>query len=147
VRLEPIAHTLALACSAEHAFDMYAGRIGDWWPARYTASAETVRGVVIEAGQGGRVYERHADGTEIEWGRVTVWRPGQELAYSSTLAQTKEHPSEIRVAFSPTDEGCRLSFEHGGWVAGNASYRHKFGDWSLILDAYAALAQGRPTRS
>jgi hypothetical protein len=71
-----------------------------------------------------------------------VWEPGRRLVYTSTLALTREHPSEISVRFTPHGQGCRMRFEHGGWNAGNASYRAKFGDWALILDRYAALAHG-----
>jgi hypothetical protein len=139
--LEPISHRYDLSCRPEQAFDTYVTRIGDWWPATYTANAETLKSVVIESKLGGRVYERHDDGTEIEWGHVTTWDPARVLAYTSTLAQTREHPSEITVRFAVNNGGCTVIFEHGGWGDGNQSYRAKFGDWPIILGRFTNLAE------
>jgi hypothetical protein len=137
-------HVLAIevACSPADAFDTYVSRIGTWWPPTYTASPDGLETVVIEPGLGGRVYERHLDGTVIEWGEVTAWAPGAEVAYTSTLAQTKDFPSLVTVRFTAAGSGCRVDFEHGGWNDGNASFRDKFGDWAVILRAYAATAGG-----
>ena len=74
--LSPITHEYALACGAEHAFETYAARIGDWWDPRYTANAETLLGVTIEPRAGGRVYATHTDLGELDWGTVSVWEPG-----------------------------------------------------------------------
>jgi hypothetical protein len=48
------------------------------------------------------------------------------------------------VTFEVQAEGGTLmTFEHGGWTQENATDRVKFTEWSLILDRYAALADGR----
>jgi hypothetical protein len=79
---------------------------------------------------------------------VTVWEPGRRLVHSFTLAQEAAHPSEVRVAFEAGAEGGTVvRFAHGGWTPQNAGVRHKFGDWSILLDAFAALADGTPARS
>jgi hypothetical protein len=44
------------------------------------------------------------------------------------------------VTFSDAD-GCVVRFAHGGWTEANAAVRPKFGDWSVMLDRIAALAQ------
>jgi hypothetical protein len=139
--LEPITYRYDLSCRHEQAFDTYASRIGEWWPANYTANPETLENVVIESQAHGRVYERHNDGTEIEWGHVTTWDPPGELAYTSTLAQTTDYPSKITVRFTPDDNGCHMVFDHGGWGPDNASYRAKFGDWPIILESFVHLAE------
>ncbi len=144
MELEPIVHDYVLRCDAERAFEVYTRHIAAWWHPSYTADAETLTAVRIEPGVGGRVYEAHSDGREYDWGRVTVWEPGGRLAYTSTLAQPPDHPSEVTVEFTSHDGGCRMRFEHGGWNADNAADRSKFTEWPNILDRFAALADGAP---
>ncbi len=36
--------------------------------------------------------------------------------------------------------GCTLRFAHGEWNEANVAVREKFGDWSVMLDRFAALA-------
>jgi hypothetical protein len=138
---EPITHERALRCTAEQAFHVYTSRIGDWWDPRYTADAETLETVTIEQRQGGRVFATHSDLGVDDWGEVTVWEPGRRLVHTFTLAQDPAHPSEVAVEFLPAGEGCRVRFAHGGWNEGNAAVRQKFGDWDMLLDRFAALAQ------
>jgi hypothetical protein len=137
----PITHEYALACTAERAFTVYAGRIGEWWDPRYTANADTLRAVTIEPRVGGRVYATHDDIGEHEWGEVIVWEPGRRLVHTFTLAQDPQHPSEVAVELVPADGGCTLRFAHGGWTLASAEARRKFGDWPVMLDRFAALAE------
>jgi Activator of Hsp90 ATPase homolog 1-like protein len=139
--LSPITFEHRLACSPEHAFDTYARRIGEWWHGQYTANADTFETVTIEPGVGGRVYESHRGGDVYEWGEVTVWERGKQLVHSFALAQDPAHPSEVSVAFTPDDDGCIVDFAHGGWTEENVADRKKFGDWPVLLDRFAALAQ------
>ncbi len=141
VNLRPITHQYDLRCSAEQAFDTYVRRIGEWWDPAYTADPETFDAVTIEPRVGGRVYATHRDGVVYDWGEVREIRPPERFVYTSTLAQTGQAPSEIAVTFVPTDGGCSVRFEHGGWNPGNASSRAKFGDWPVILGRFVALAE------
>ena len=137
----PIAYEYSLRCSAEHAFDTYTGRIGEWWDPRYTANAETLQGVTIEPRVGGRVYATHSDMGKDDWGEVTVWEPGRRLVHTFTLAQDARHPSEVTVKFAPGEAGggCTLRFAHGGWTEANTAVRKKFSDWPVMLDRFVAL--------
>jgi len=130
-----------LDCSPEQAFDTYTGRIGEWWDPRYTAGADTFQGVTIEPGVGGRVYESHGDAGEYEWGEVTEWEPPRRLVHTFALAQDPSQPSEVSVEFGPDGDGCLVHFAHGGWTEANVADRKKFGDWPVLLDRFAALAQ------
>jgi hypothetical protein len=139
-----ITHDFPLRCSAEHAFAMYTGRIGEWWDPRYTANADTLQGVTIEPHVGGRVYATHDDVGEDDWGEVTIWEPGRRLVHTFTLAQDSQFPSEVAVEFRSDEReggtGCTVRFAHGGWAEANAEVRKKFGDWRVMLDRFAALA-------
>jgi Activator of Hsp90 ATPase homolog 1-like protein len=136
----PITHDLVLSCSAEHAFDTYIGRIGEWWDPAYTANPETLEAVTIEPRVGGRVFAKHQDLGEHVWGEVTVWEAGRRLVHTFTLAQDREHPSKVAVEFLPNAEGSAVRFAHGGWTDANSDARAKFGDWPLMLERFAALA-------
>jgi hypothetical protein len=37
-----------------------------------------------------------------------------------------------------------VHFSHGGWTAGNVAGRARFSEWHILLDRFAALAEGRP---
>jgi hypothetical protein len=138
---EPIVHELSLRCDREHAFEVYAGRIGEWWDPGYTANAATLEAVTIESRVGGRVFATHSDVGRDDWGEVTVWEPGRRLVHTFTLAQAAQHPSEVSVELGPDDEGCAVNFQHGGWNGANAALRSKFGDWPYLLGRFTALAE------
>jgi len=140
--LAAIVHERFLRCSAQHAFDVYTGRIGEWWDANYSANAETLRAVTIEPRVGGRVFATHEDLGEHDWGEVTVWEPGRRLAHTFTLAQDPEAPSEVSVEFTDDDRGCNLRFAHGGWTEANSADRAKFNDWPVLLERFAQMADG-----
>lgn len=138
-----IAREYTLGCSPEHAFATYTERIGEWWDGRYTASAETLEAVTIEPRVGGRVYATHSDLGRHDWGEVTAWEPGRRLAHTFTLAQDEQHPTEVSVELVASEGGCIVRFEHGGWTDANVAERSKFGDWAVLLDRFAALADHR----
>ena len=138
--LGPITYEYILRCSADEAFEAYTRRIGEWWDPAYTANAETLETVVIQPLVGGRVFARHTDIGDDEWGEVMIWEPGRQLVHTFSLAQDPAHPSEVEVAFAPADGGsCMMRLAHGGWRDENAGDRTKFGDWPVILERYVAL--------
>ena len=139
--LPAIVHERFLRCSAQHAFAVYTGRIGEWWDANYSANAETLRAVTIEPRVGGRVFATHEDLGEHDWGEVTVWEAGERFAHTFTLAQDPQAPSEVRVEFADDEGGCDLQFAHGGWTEANAADRAKFNDWPVLLERFAQLAE------
>lgn len=142
--MEPIPHEYNLRCSPARAFGVYVNRIGECWHPDYTANPQSLEAVTIEPRVGGRVYATYRDDGEDIWGHVTVWEPPRRLAYTSTLAQSQDDPSEITVRVTPSGDGCKVRFEHGGWNEGNASYRGKFSDWRVLLGRFAALANEGP---
>lgn len=139
--METRTHSLLLTCDAATAFDVFTSRMGEWWPPTHTPDAESFDTVVVEPRRGGTVAMRMKDGSSYPFGVVTTWRPGEVYAQTWTLAQTPDDPSSLTVTFSDRLRGCLVLLEHGGWHAGNAGFREKFGDWPMLLERYAALAQ------
>src|SRR5262249_38096841 len=67
----------------ERAFDVFTRRVGTWWPLHtHSIGGDRIVEVVVEERVGGRIYERHSDGGEGEWGRVLVWEPPARFAMS-----------------------------------------------------------------
>jgi uncharacterized protein YndB with AHSA1/START domain len=143
VVLEPITVKRELPAKASDAFDVYTRRIGEWWPAGFTASGHSLTAVIFEPRVGGRLYECGDSGDEFRWGTVQVWEPGHRVVHSWLLAQDRENPSQVEVAFVEADDGCRFELEHRGWTPENAVARSKFADaagWPVVLaDFYRLL--------
>lgn len=78
-----------------------------WWPVRTHHLAEPPGDtVVLEPYVGGRWYERAADGTETDWGRVLVFEPPHRLAITWqitpdwTYEPDPARASEVEVRFT-----------------------------------------------
>ena len=67
----PLRLSFDVDCAPDHAFSVWTSKIGTWWPRDHTVSGDAAE-VVLEAGAGGRIYERTASGTRHDWGEVTV---------------------------------------------------------------------------
>jgi catechol 2,3-dioxygenase-like lactoylglutathione lyase family enzyme len=137
----PIELTYDLSCSPDQAWDAFVS-LERWWHPAY--APEGLVRPELEPHVGGAVVHHLADGTTYPWGEVLVWDRPAHYAQTFTLAQDPEHPSTLDVAFEPHLRGCRVHFAHGGWTAGNVAGRARFSEWSILLDRFAAVAEGRP---
>jgi hypothetical protein len=48
---------------------------------------------------GGRIYERTRDGTEIDWGEITVWEPPTRLAYRWHIRRDRADATDVEIPF------------------------------------------------
>jgi catechol 2,3-dioxygenase-like lactoylglutathione lyase family enzyme len=138
----PIEHTYVLACAPEAAFEAFTRRIGDWWHPAYAPDGMT--GIHVAPAVGGPAMIRLTGGTAYQWGTVTDWDPPRHYAQTFTLAQDPEHPSTLDVTIEGGGDGCTVRFVHGGWTPGNLAGRARFTEWPILLDRFAAVAEGRP---
>ena len=134
-------------CSPEHAFDVFTAGIGTWWPRDHSITGAENLAVVIQSGVGGRIFERTPDGTEHEWGQVTVWEPPTRLVYLWHLARERANATEVDIRFVALgDEATRVEIEHRGWerVADAEVWRdrNRIGWESLLPHYVAALTKG-----
>jgi hypothetical protein len=71
--MDPLELEFTVACSPEHAFEVWATRTSQWWPHDHSVSGEKGLSVTIEPRRGGRIYERTPHGAEHDWGEVVSW--------------------------------------------------------------------------
>jgi uncharacterized protein YndB with AHSA1/START domain len=145
----PLTITFDVDCSAEHAFTTWTEDISTWWPADHTASGLEGLVIVLEAGVGGRIYERTPDGVEHDWGQVTAWEPPCLLAYRWHLRQDRANTTDVEIRFVATGPAAtRIEIEHSGWdalgpVAAELLQRNRAG-WDSLLPYYVtALTSSR----
>jgi hypothetical protein len=99
--------SIEVAVDPATAFKVFTEEIDRWWvrgPINFFDAARATA-MQIEPGVGGRVLEVYALPDDVlEIGKITDWHPGTLFAYRSSVDDT-----ETRVAFEPTDEGCRVT--------------------------------------
>ncbi len=143
----PLTMSFDVACTATHAFEVWTARIGTWWPPDHTVSGKPDT-VVLEAGVGGRIYERTADGVEHDWGEVTAWVPPTLLAYVWHIGHGRADATEVEIRFLPRGAAeTRVEIEHRGWErlasAGAQRREQNEAGWQAVLPHFlAAIAKG-----
>jgi hypothetical protein len=143
--IEPIRLEFEVACPADHAFEVWTSRIGEWWPADHSVSAEADLTVVLEGRPGGRIFERTSAGIEHEWGEVTTWEPPRRLGYLWHLRRDRADATEVEIRFIDRgDATTRVEIEHRGWerlgAAGESARDANFGGWATMLPHYVDAA-------
>jgi Activator of Hsp90 ATPase homolog 1-like protein len=143
----PLKISFEVACPAAHAFEVWTLQIGTWWPSDHTVTGHPDH-VVLQAGVGGRIFERTADGVEHDWGQVTRWDPPKQLTYLWHLGADPSSATEVEIQFLPLDEGStRVEIEHRGWEElGDAAAQWRdrnHAGWATLLPHFeAAIARG-----
>lgn len=154
-RIEPVRLSVTVAAPPERAFAVFTERFAGWWPLDLHSIAvddpepgregETPVAAVIEPREGGRVFERLADGTELGWGDVTVWEPPRRLVLSWNPSRRERPHTEVEVTFGPEGDGTRVTLEHRGWERlgpGGAEARGNYASgWPRTLDRFASLME------
>jgi uncharacterized protein YndB with AHSA1/START domain len=145
--VEAVRKSLVVNCSPERAFEVFTREIGTWWPLhKYSIGEDEITEVVFEEHVGGRVFERHADGGEGEWGRVVAWEPPGRFVMSWYPGRDASEATELEVSFSAEGDGTRVDLEHRGWeifAADAQSPRESYdGGWASVLDYYERKLNG-----
>lgn len=143
---EPLRLAFDVACPAEHAFATWTLRIGSWWPADHTVTADPDLAVVLEPRVGGRIYERTRTGAEHDWGEITVWEPPSRLGYRWHLRGDRADATDVEIRFlSRGPDATRIEIEHRGWErlgvdADDWRDRNQRG-WDTLLPHYLTAVQ------
>ena len=113
--MTPIVVELDLACPLAHAFEMWTSRPATWWPRAHTISQDPDLEIVFEPFVGGRVFERASDGSEHEWGEVTLWDPPHRVDYLWHLFFARDEATKVSVVFEETTTGSSVRLEQVGF--------------------------------
>lgn len=153
--IEPVRRSVTVGASVDRAFEVFTNGLGTWWPLEHhsvsvgggedDAAAAPPQTAVLEPRVGGRVFERLADGTEHDWGRVLVWEPPTRLVLAWQPNRDPQAPTEVEVRFiAEADGGTRVELEHRGWERLGADAeraRESYaGGWPGVLERFAAAA-------
>ena len=135
------------------AFQVFTERFDSWWPHTHHIGKVEPFTALLEPREGGRWFERGADGSECDWGRVLVYAPPTRVAVSWHLDAAYAYDpdpakaSRVDVTFHDGGNGTtRVELVHSqldrhgpGWEklrdgVGSA------GGWPGILEGYAKAA-------
>jgi len=155
IRPAPVRRSVLVKTNVDRAFTAFTGRIGRWWPRTHSIGAAAQEDVILEPRPGGRWYERGADGSECEWGKVLVWEPPGRLVLAWQLdANWKYDPTlvlEVEVTFTPVETTLtRVDLEHRNLERYGEQapiVRDMIGSdngWLGILKLYALAAESSP---
>ncbi|HEU0221040.1 MAG TPA: SRPBCC family protein [Paracoccaceae bacterium] len=147
--IAPILASVSVAAPPARAFELFTTHIGDWWPKHMSIGAAPPETVVIEPRTGGRWFERAADGTETQWGKVLDWAPPGRLLLAWQIDGQWRYDAglvtEVELRFDLEGESrTRVTLEHrnleryGPSAAAHAEQLR--GGWPRLLEGYAALA-------
>jgi uncharacterized protein YndB with AHSA1/START domain len=115
---EAVRRAITVQAPAEKAFRFFTERFDSWWPRSHKIGGADLQEAIIEPRQGGRWYERDADGSTCDWGEVLAWDPPHRLVLSWQIGgdwrldADKSHASEIEVTFTPEGDATRVQIEH-----------------------------------
>jgi hypothetical protein len=144
---------ITVEASQTRAFNVFTQEHGAWWPlATHHIGAAPAETAVIEPRAGGRWFERAADGSECDWGRVLVWDPPGRLVLSWELSADWKHDenidTEVEIRFVALGPALtRVELEHRrleSYGAAAEQMRTTFeseGAWNRILKEFAARAR------
>ena len=144
--IEPVVVAVEVGRGVEEAFRVFTAEIAAWWPvADHSVEPDRVEAVVLEAGVGGRLYERWHDGGRADWGRVLAWEPPARLLLSWQPNPDRPAPTEVEVRFLALEpDRTRVELVHRGWerlgdpgAGSRAGYET---GWPGALAAFAATA-------
>lgn len=145
--LEPVRQVVWVRRPIEAAFELFTRDIASWWPVETHHARGDVVGVVFEARQGGRIYERCRDGQTADWGEVLAWEPPDRVVFSWQPNRTRPAPTEVEVRFIAEAAGVtRVELEHRGWErlgALAAQTRESYlNGWPGVMRLFARAADG-----
>ncbi|MEY2930431.1 MAG: hypothetical protein RL033_1180 [Pseudomonadota bacterium] len=93
---------LRIKTTPERAFEAFTREIAQWWRPNllFSFTGQDTRALRFEPGVGGRFLMTLRDGSEFEIGRVQLWEPPSELAFSwRQRSFAPEQSTHVRVRF------------------------------------------------
>ncbi len=143
-----IERSVLLPCAPERAFQLFTGEASRWWPPQRRHTGDPASEITLAAG--GAFFERAADGTTVDLGRVRVWEPPVRLVLDFYPGTDPDHPTEVEIAFTPEGDGTRVRVLHGPTAASAALFEGRAPtfavSWEQVLAALGGEVGDLPSR-
>ena len=122
---------LRIAAPAARVFEAFTAETDRWWKPNplFDLNGRPDGRLSIEAGGGGKVWERYPDGTRFEAGEVRVWEPPALVEFTWRPASfAAAQVTSVRVVFEDLGAETRVVLEHLGWdeIPERHATRHGF---------------------
>jgi hypothetical protein len=146
-KLPPVTCSVIADLEIESAFDLFFGRMGEWWPlATRSVTGANAATCLVEPRVGGRVLERSRDGEETMWGKIVVWEPPRRAVFTWHPGVPEYAATEVEVKFTPSGRRTRVDIEHRDWerlgsLAENIRVRYE-GGWVSVLQRFGERSLG-----
>jgi uncharacterized glyoxalase superfamily protein PhnB len=145
-----ITSEVTVSVDPKTAFAIFTDEMDLWWvrgPINFHDASRAI-GMRCEPGVGGRLLELYREDASdaLEVGRVTLWRPGDTLAWDSSLDDVT-----IEVRFEPVAEGTRVTvtatIPAGGADRGGTSWVRVVPGWFGAWCAHRDSASREPVET
>ena len=100
------------------AFEVFTSGIDQWWHRDHHLLGGTLAEVGIQPWEGGDLWERNDEAETCVWGKVLVWNPPGEFAFSWLIGPDWAVPapdapgSRVTLTFTPDAEGTLVELVH-----------------------------------
>jgi uncharacterized protein YndB with AHSA1/START domain len=145
--LPPVLISATTPLSVDAAFDLFFGRIGEWWPlATRSVALQNAIGCEVEQRVGGHILERTRDGQIVYWGTILVWEPPLRAVFTWHPGSPETMATEVEVRFSRIGQRSRVEIEHRHWerlgsLAAEIRGRYENG-WVGVLRRFEERSKG-----
>jgi len=109
--------TTVVTADPDTTFALFTDEVDAWWKTgpRFRGPGGTLR---FEPGEGGRLIQQDTDGSEFEFGRISVWKPGERLVFGWRNRNfASGEITEVEVQFEAAGASTRVTVIHRGWDA------------------------------
>jgi uncharacterized protein YndB with AHSA1/START domain len=147
--LEPLRKTVVVQLEPSLAFELFTGRIAEWWPLpTHSVGLGDAVLVTFPNDVGGSIVETMRDGTTSVWGTVTEWDPPAGVSFTWHPGQPGAQAGDVEVRFTPDGAGgTEVVLTHSGWDRrsdGAAARGGYDSGWEVVLGAYASTTVSTP---
>src|ERR1700761_9582198 len=140
---------IQVAASQETCFTIFTQQMDAWWPKAYHIGACPMRNAVLEPGPDGRWYSTHADGSEVNIGKVLTWDPYGKIVLAWQIDGNFQYDpnliTEVEVQFiAEGPESTKVLFAHKNLerLAGGAKVIEGMDEgWGSIMQLFKGVTQ------
>ena len=148
IQIAPIHKSAVAPLGRTQAFDVFTGRMGEWWFPGQGIGPTPFKAIILEPRVGGRWFERAEDGTETLWGDVLEWDPPARILLAWRIKPDWKFDPEletlVEISFEELDEtSTRVTLEHRELARLGEGARQMAesmaGGWEALLQRFVDL--------